>query len=160
VYGGTEKLDFAAAPREETHMKVIYIAGPYRAPTAWGIAENVRAAERVGLEVARAGAMPLIPHANTAHFHGECTDELWIEGTLELLRRCDAAVFLPNWHHSTGSRCEWAECMRRDMPRLDLDFCMRRHMQRLDLDHYQLTWAKQKQAIGAFVRQLGKAGPV
>jgi hypothetical protein len=123
---------------------VIYIAGPYRAPTAWGISENVRAAERVGLEVARAGAMPLIPHANTAHFHGECTDELWIEGTLELLRRCDAAVFLPNWHHSTGSRGEWEECMRRHMPRLDLNH----------------SRAEQKQDIGAFVRQLGKAGPV
>ena len=147
VYGYTKRLDSAAASREETYMKVIYIAGPYRAPTAWGIALNVRSAERVGLEVARAGAMPLIPHANTAHFHGECTDELWVDGTLEMLRRCDAAVFLPGWHHSTGSCGEWAECDRRHMPRLDLE-------------RDRLDWPEQKQAIGAFVRQLSKVGPV
>jgi hypothetical protein len=131
-------------------MKLVYVAGPFRATTAWGIAENVRSAERVGLEVARAGSMPLIPHANTAHFHGECTDDFWIEGTLELLRRCDAAVFLPGWHHSTGSRGEWAECVRLGMPRLDLEpFYLE-----------PLTWAEQKQAIGAFVRQLLNGGPV
>ena len=128
-------------------MKLVYIAGPYRAPTAWGIALNVRSAERVGLEVARAGAMPLIPHANTAHFHGECTDELWIDGTLELLRRCDAAVFLPGWPGSNGSRSEWLEAGRL-------------HKHRLDLDDHNLEWSQQKQAIGAFVRQLSKVGPV
>lgn len=102
-------------------MKVIYIAGPFRAPTAWGIAENIRAAERVGLAVARAGGMPLIPHANTAHFHGEGDDQVWIDGTLELLRRCDAAVFIQGWRRSDGSRGEWDESIRLGLPRLDLD---------------------------------------
>ncbi len=101
-------------------MKIVYIAGPFRASTAWGIAENVRAAERIGLEVARHGAMPLIPHANTAHFHGEGSDQVWIDGTLELLRRCDAAVFIPGWPNSSGSRGEWSECVQLQMPRLDL----------------------------------------
>jgi len=26
-------------------MKIVYVAGPFRAPTSWGIAENIRAAE-------------------------------------------------------------------------------------------------------------------
>lgn len=99
----------------------MYIAGPFRAPTAWGMAENVRAAERVGLAVARLGAMPLIPHANTAHFHGEGEDQLWVDGTLELLRRCDAAVFIPGWPKSSGSRGEWEEARRIGMPRCNLD---------------------------------------
>ncbi len=97
-------------------VPVIYIAGPFRAPTAWGIAENVRAAERVGLEVARAGGMPLIPHANTAHFHGEGADELWLEGTLELLRRCDAMVLVDGYERSSGTKAEIKEAERLGIP--------------------------------------------
>jgi hypothetical protein len=123
-------------------VKVVYIAGPFRAPTAWGIAENVRAAERFGLEVARLGAMPLIPHANTAHFHGEGDDQVWIEGTLELMRRCDAAVFIPGWPRSKGSQGEWDECSLRRIPKLDLD-------------GHGLLWCTQMQALGAFIRTLG-----
>lgn len=124
-------------------MKVIYIAGPFRAPTAWAIAENVRAAERMGLEVARRGAMPLIPHANIAHFHGEGNDQLWIDGKLELLRRCDAAVFIPGWITSRGSQCEWAECLRRRMPALDLHG-----------NGAALSQIEQMRLLGAFIRAL------
>ena len=92
-------------------MKVVYIAGKFRGPTAWDIAENVRAAERAGLEVAKLGAMPLIPHANTAHFHGQCTDEFWIEGTLELLERSDA-IWVFNREHYTSSEGTQGEVRR------------------------------------------------
>lgn len=97
-------------------MKLVYIAGPFRAATAWGVAENVRAAERVGLEVARVGYMPVIPHANTAHFHGEGDDDFWIEGTPELLRRCDAVVLVPGWERSSGTRAEITEARLRNIP--------------------------------------------
>ena len=102
-------------------MKIIYVAGPFRGPTSWDIAENIRSAERIGLLVARAGAMPLIPHANTAHFHGQCDDTFWLDGTMELLRRCDAAVFLPGWRGSSGSVAEYREAGLLGIPRLALD---------------------------------------
>lgn len=97
-------------------MKVVYIAGPFRAKTAWGVAQNVRAAEVIALEVARAGHMPLCPHTNTAHFHGECSDAFWLDGTMELLRRCDCVVLTPDWQTSTGARLERAEAERLGIP--------------------------------------------
>lgn len=97
-------------------MKVIYIAGPFRAPTAWGIAENVRRAERAALEVAKLGAMPLCPHANTAHFQGECTDQFWLDGTMELLRRCDAVLTVEGWLASSWARAEVEEALRLGKP--------------------------------------------
>lgn len=102
-------------------MKVVYIAGPFRAPTAWGIAENVRAAERVGFRIAQyLGAMPLIPHANTVHFHGECTEQFFLEGTLELLRRSDAVVLIEGWTDSRGAQGEREEALAMGLPVFDL----------------------------------------
>lgn len=97
-------------------MKVIYVAGPFRGPTQWAIAENIRVAERLGFEVAKLGAMPLIPHANTAHFHGHQTEQFWLDGTLELLRRCDAVIFTENWERSSGARGERVEAQRLGLP--------------------------------------------
>lgn len=87
-------------------MKVIYIAGAFRADTQWQIRCNVHAAECAAYEVAQLGAMPLIPHANTEHFHGSMPDEFWLRGTLELMYRCDAILVLRSWAHSDGTKAE------------------------------------------------------
>lgn len=97
-------------------MRVVYIAGPFRAPTQWGIVENTRNAERWGKVVAEAGGMPLIPHANTQHFHGLQTEAFWVEGTLELLRRCDALLLIPGWVASMGAVGERDEAERLTIP--------------------------------------------
>ena len=95
---------------------LIYIAGPYRAPTAWGRERNIHEARRFGVMVARAGGYPVIPHSNTAHFDGEAPDELWLAGTLELMRRCDAVLLMPRWNDSSGARIERAEAARLHIP--------------------------------------------
>ena len=98
-------------------MKVVYIAGPFRAPTAWGIENNVRRAEEWGLRVAEIGAMPLIPHSNTRFFHGALPDAFFLEGTLELLRRCDAMFLIPGWEQSAGTRGEVALALELGKPK-------------------------------------------
>lgn len=97
-------------------MKVVYIAGKFTGPNAWVIEQNIRAAELVGFEVALLGAMPLIPHANTRFFHGTKDASFWYEGTLELLRRCDAVMTVVRWEESKGAREEVEEARRRGMP--------------------------------------------
>ena len=88
-------------------MKVIYIAGRFRGKTPWDVEQNVRKAEAFSLEVARMGGMPLCPHANTRFFDGQIDDQFWIEGTAELLRRCDAIALVPgNWLGSGGTAGE------------------------------------------------------
>lgn len=102
----TEAATVGEVLSRAARMVVVYIAGPFRGPTAWHVAENVRAAERAGHDVAHLGAMPLIPHANTAHFDGLLDGAFWIAGTAELLRRCDAILMLPTWRESSGARGE------------------------------------------------------
>lgn len=93
-------------------MKVVYIIGPFRGKSHWKVQQNVRRAEEMALEVANLGAMPLCPHKNTENFDGLLTSDFWIEGTKELLRRCDAAIVLPGWQLSKGSVGEIEEAAR------------------------------------------------
>ncbi len=85
-------------------MKVIYIAGPFRGPNAWVIEQNIRRAEELALAVWRSGAAALCPHTNTRFFQGAADDAVWLEGDLELLRRCDAVLVTPDWQRSTGAQ--------------------------------------------------------
>ncbi len=94
----------------DKRMPVVYVAGPFRAPTAWKRERNIREAEMLAFHVAECGAMPLCPHTNTRNFDGELTDEFWLNGTLELLRRCDAAIFTVRWEESAGARAEHSFC--------------------------------------------------
>ncbi len=87
--------------------KVVYVAGRFRGLTGWAIRQNVYAAELAGLTVAEAGAMPLIPHKNTENFHGLLSDDFWLAGTQELVRRSDAVyVFDLRWRESRGTLME------------------------------------------------------
>jgi hypothetical protein len=99
---------------------LVYVAGPYRAPTAWGVECNIVAARQLGARIATLGGYPIIPHSNTSHFDGLAPDELWLAGTLELMRRCDAVVFGQGCLFSSGSRAEREEAERLKMPVFDL----------------------------------------
>lgn len=99
-------------------MRLVYIAGRFSAPTREGIEANIRAAEDVGIEVARMGLFPVIPHANTARseFGDVRPYEFWIRGTLMLMRACDLVLMLDGWEQSRGACGEHAEAKRSLMP--------------------------------------------
>lgn len=103
-------------------MKTLYIAGPFRGPTAWDVRCNVhraeqKAAELIGIaaEFGQAVAV-LVPHSLGANFNGTMTNEYWLEATMEWLRRCDAVFMLDGWSRSQGATAERAEAMRLGKP--------------------------------------------
>ena len=97
-------------------MKVVYIIGRYRGKNACEVQDHIEIARHMAIWVWEAGAAALCPHLNTAHFDGLCNDEAFLQGTMELMRRCDAAVACHNWEESQGSRAEIAECMKLGIP--------------------------------------------
>jgi hypothetical protein len=99
-------------------MKLIYVAGPYSAPTHLEREQNILAARIAGAEIAKLGAYPLIPHSNTAHFDTPAGlgEQFWYEGTLELLRRSDAMFLLKGWQDSVGTGRERQEALRLEIP--------------------------------------------
>ena len=105
-------------------MKVVYVAGPFRCASqhvpgqqdCWGIQENIMSAMRLALEVWRMGAAALTPHANTMFFQNAAPDNVWLEGDLALLAKCDAVIMTPDWKRSSGARAEHEFAIGRSIP--------------------------------------------
>lgn len=58
----------------------------------------------------------MCPHTNTRFFHGAAPDEVFLEGTLEMMRRSDLVYMLPGWKKSQGSIKEKKEAERLGLP--------------------------------------------
>lgn len=97
-------------------MQVAYIAGPYRAATVHGMHRNIDKAAEVALKYWKLGYAVICPHKNTAFFDGECPDNVWLNGDLELLRRSDVVVMVPGWENSMGAREEHSEAQEAGIP--------------------------------------------
>lgn len=97
-------------------MKVIYIAGPYRAANAWEVEQNIRKVEDLAFKVAEEGHSYICPHTNSRYFDGTITDKYWLEMTLELMRRCDAVLVAAGWQNSSGTMGEIAEAKCLELP--------------------------------------------
>lgn len=107
----------------ERKTYVIFIAGPFRGLNAWEIEKNIRNAEGWGLDLMLAaeaqedfGIAALIPHTLYRFFQGAAPDRVWLDADLELLRRCDGALFIPGWENSHGAGVEHTECAHRGIP--------------------------------------------
>lgn len=97
-------------------MKLIYVAGPYRGENAWAVEKNIRNAENWAFKLAEKGWMYICPHTNARFFDGTFTQEFWLEGTLEQMRRCDAVFICEGYGKSPGTLGEIAEAERLGLP--------------------------------------------
>jgi hypothetical protein len=100
---------------------LIYVAGPYSAPTKDAVSLNIAAARHVGRLMVQKGWMPVIPHGNTYHFDEliDMPQSFWLSGTLNLMEQCDAVVLVDGWELSTGARGERQRALELRMPLYD-----------------------------------------
>jgi hypothetical protein len=105
-------------------MKVVYVAGPFRCASeyvkgqqdSWGIQSNVMRAMALALDVWRLGAAAITPHANTMFFQNAAADNVWLDGDLAILAKCDAMLMTPDWERSSGARAEHAFAVDHNIP--------------------------------------------
>lgn len=96
---------------------LVYVVGPYRSRFGViGRAWNIFRAWRTGRALARLGLVPVVPHMSCAFYDDLQPDAFWLEGTKELMRRCDAVFCMPSWESSEGSRGEVNESERIGLP--------------------------------------------
>lgn len=97
-------------------MKVVYVAGPYRAADNWLIEQNIRRSEEMALEIWRLGHVGISPHKLTQHYQYHLPDDVWLKGDLEILSRCDAVILLQGWENSSGTKAEIEFALRERIP--------------------------------------------
>jgi len=102
--------------KDISKIPVVYVAGPYRADNNWEIEQNIRRAETLALEVWRAGGAAICPHANTRFYQGAAPDDVWLDGDLAQLARCDAVLVVPNYGASKGTIAEIQFARERGIP--------------------------------------------
>ena len=94
------------APNIEKRKKVIYIAGPYRAPTQHQVYQNIQNARQAAADVWQAGYVALCPHTNSLLMSGIVPEEEFFQEDIELLQRCDAVLMVEGWEASSSARSE------------------------------------------------------
>lgn len=109
-------------------MIVIYIAGPFRANGARAVEQNIRRAEDAAYGVWARGHAAMCPHANARWEDPEIGDQVFLDGTLELMRRCDAVIVLPDHMNSQGTLGEIAEAHKLGLPVAFLDGLLPGHI--------------------------------
>ena len=97
-------------------MPLVYLAGPYRANTEYGIRLNIRNAGDQALQLWLMGFAVICPHMNTAGWGGTAPDQLWLDGDLVMMARCDAVIMMENWDKSEGATAEREAALRDKIP--------------------------------------------
>jgi len=84
---------------EEQHPKVAYVAGPYR-----NSPEGIERAIRFAKLLWSRGIPNICPHANSLNFEYDIpNDDIFLDGYLDILRKCDEIYILPGWEKSAGT---------------------------------------------------------
>lgn len=110
-------LGIVITARPPAARRVVYVAGPIRAPSAWQREQNIRRAEAAALEVWRMGAAPICVHAAGRFYdEEEARRDGWLEADLELVRRADAVLLVDGWDVSEGAQGEKREAERLGLP--------------------------------------------
>lgn len=92
-------------------MPIIYVAGPYSAPTEYLVRKNVEAAREAADDVWAMGGVAICPHTNSGGMGGLLSEPTrFLEGDLNILLMCQAAYFLPTWQSSPGACKEREFC--------------------------------------------------
>lgn len=102
-------------------MKLVYLAGPYRAKTTRAITQNINRAREYAIKLWQAGYAVLCPHLNSAHFDGCVEDARFLKGGLLMLQRCDAIAVMPGSEASEGTQAEIAEARRLGMEFIEVE---------------------------------------
>lgn len=117
----------------QSSREVVYIAGPYTAPSAALVAANINDALKAAREVEAAGAVALVPHVAAGDFEAapvkpvegpRCPvlyvkDIPWEQAMARcraLLPLCTAVLALPGWERSRGAQEEIGLASRLGIP--------------------------------------------
>ena len=104
--------------------KLLYLIAPYSDGNIQQTTLNVHKVAQVAgkiIDQSNGYFIPIVIHAEgwwieTKTGYTSQSTEYWYKHTLEVLKRCDAALIVGNIGHSKGSLAERAWCIENDVP--------------------------------------------
>jgi len=90
----------------DTKRRVVYLSGPYRAPSMKGVLANIIRANAYAQELTRLGYAVLCPHMNTAGWENTAPDisvEAIMDMDTALLEACEIVYMMPYSDFSAGA---------------------------------------------------------
>ncbi len=97
-------------------LKLVYVAGPFRATSPWEVEQNIRRAEHMAFDVWSLGMVGIAPHSLGRFYDKSLPDDLILRGMLDLMLRCDAVVCVTGWSKSAGTQAEIREALAVGIP--------------------------------------------
>ena len=100
-------------------MRLVYVAGPYRAASEIAVAQNVHRAAAEAAELLYASGYAVIcPHSMSHGWerHPDYSNERTLEHCCEIVRRCDAVLVIGAWMTSAGSLQEIETALAAGVP--------------------------------------------
>jgi len=91
---------------EKLKKKLVYISGPYKAPTIYEVWANIQLAKKYAEKYWKKGCYVFCPHLNSGFLDSVAPEAHFLESGLVFLRLCDVVVMLPNWRSSNGAAAE------------------------------------------------------
>ena len=95
-------------------MKLIFVSGPYQGKTINETFDNIIKARAAAYKLWQQGYAVICPHMNSAFMDGaniDATCQMFYDGDLEMLGRCDAIYMMQGWRESVGSRKEYQQAI-------------------------------------------------
>jgi hypothetical protein len=98
-------------------MRTIYISSPYSAPSTQEVRLNVHNAARLASLCLNNGFCIINPvgNAHSVARYINLPHDQWVAMDLELLSRCDCAIFARGWEKSQGCRREHAFALSKNI---------------------------------------------
>lgn len=99
-----------------SYRNILYVSGPYTATDQNpSVEHNIQDAWRVAFKYWRLGYAVICPQANSYHMDAASYQD-FIEGTMEMMERCDGVVMMKGWEKSNGARGEHARALELKLP--------------------------------------------
>ena len=121
-------------------MLRVYISGPYRSDSEWGLQQNIDYARDVARQVWKWGFAAFCPHMNSAHFGGkDIKDKTFLSGDILWLDCADAVIMLPHWDQSAGATKEFYSARKRNIPTILWSYGLQHARESLDMIDLELS---------------------
>lgn len=101
--------------------KIVYLAGKYSGDSKIKIINRIQSffntykAYKIAKKLWNKNIITICPHSNSFWMDNSCDYKIFLNGYIEVLKKCDFIYMLPNWMSSNGAILEHKFALQNDI---------------------------------------------